>query len=145
MNNTFRKWATTGSPEPGEIREENGFGLIEILISIMLLGILAVSLLPILVQGLRLSASNATLGTATLLANDELEHVRTWEKCSELASGTVTTTDSRGVELTIDTVVGSCTVSAENPASVPVTVTVTRNDTGVIVTSTTTNLFISEP
>ncbi|GAA3731551.1 hypothetical protein GCM10022239_05190 [Leifsonia bigeumensis] len=145
MNKLYRQGASSRVTEPDSVRADGGFGLIEILISIMLLGILAVSLLPILVQGLRLAASNATLGTATLLANDELEHVRTWTSCSEVAPATVATTDSRGVDLTIDTAVGSCTVSAENPASVSVTVTVTRNDTGVVVTSTTTYLFISEP
>lgn len=129
--------------EPGPDRGEEGFGLIEILISIMLLAILAVSLLPILVQGLRQAASNATLATATQLANDELEHARTWTACSELASGSTSTTDARGVELTIATTVGACSTSPENPASVPVTVTVTREDTGVVITSTTTYLFIS--
>lgn len=124
-------------------RNDEGFGLIEILISVMLLAVLAVALLPILVQGLRQAASNATLATATQLANDELEHARTWTTCSELVSGSTSTTDARGVDLTIATVVGACAVSPENPASVPVTVTVTREDTGVVITSTTTYLFIS--
>ena len=111
----------------------------------MQLAILATALIPVLVQGLQLAASNATLATATQLANDELEHVRTWTACGDLSAATVSTTDARGVVLTIATTVGACSVTSENPESVPVTVTVTRGDTGVVVTSTTTNLFISEP
>ena len=126
-------------------RREEGIGLIEIIISMMLLAILATALIPVLVQGLQLAASNATLATATQLANDELEHVRTWTACGDLSAATVSTTDARGVVLTIATTVGACSVTSENPESVPVTVTVTRGDTGVVVTSTTTNLFISEP
>lgn len=130
---------------PGADPGEEGFGLIEILISMMLLAMLAVALVPILVQGLQQSASNATLATATQFANDELERVRTWTSCSELSAGSVSNTDARGVVLTIATAVGACSATPENPASVPVTVTVTREDTGVVVTDTTTYLFISEP
>lgn len=111
----------------------------------MLLAILAIALLPILAQGLRQAASNATLATATQLANDELEHARTWTTCGDLSAGSVSTTDARGVVLTIVTTVGACSATADNPESVPVTVTVTRGDTGDVVTDTTTYLFISEP
>lgn len=130
---------------PNLRRTEEGFGLIEIIVSIMLLLILAVSVMPILVQGLRQAASNSTLATATQLANDEIERLRTWKTCSEMAPASVNTTDARGVDLTIDTTVGACSVSPQNPTKVPVTVTVTRVDTGVVITSTTTYLFISEP
>ncbi len=137
--------AAAGSSESAPSRREEGIGLIEIIISMMLLAVLATALIPVLVQGLQQAASNATLATATQLANDELEHVRTWTACSDLTAATVSTTDARGVVLTIATTVGSCSVSPENPQSVPVTVTVTRGDTGIVVTATTTNLFISEP
>ena len=53
-------------------------------------------------------------------------------------------TDAREVVLSMSTTVGSCSPTPENPVSVPVTVTVTRQDTGVVVTSTTTYIFIAE-
>ena len=124
---------------------EEGVGLIEILISIMLLAILATALVPILVNGLRQASSNATLATATQLANNELERARSWKTCSALTPGSVNITDAREVVLAMSTTVGSCSPTPENPVSVPVTVTVTRQDTGVVVTSTTTYIFIAEP
>ncbi len=144
MNAIRRRLGARGS-ESATSRHEEGIGLIEIVISMMLLAILATALIPVLVQGLKEAASNATLATATQLANDELEHVRTWTACSDLSAGSVSTTDARGVVLTIDTAVEACSATAENPEAVPVTVTVTRGDTGKVVTSTTTYLFITEP
>ncbi len=146
MNALFRRRATRLSKrEPEPRRVDGGFGLIEIVISMMLLAILATALLPILVQGLKQAASNSTLASATQLANDELERLRTWTACSDLVADSFTTTDARGVILTTTTTVGACSATAENPESVPVTVSVTRGDTGVIVTNTTTYLFISGP
>lgn len=124
---------------------DEGFGLVEILVSMMLLAILAVALVPILIQGLQQAASNATLATATQLANNELERARSWKTCSALDPGSLTITDAREVDLSLTTTVGSCAPIPENPVSVPVHVTVTRLDTGVVVTSTTTYLFIAEP
>ncbi len=123
---------------------EDGVGIIEIVIALLLLAILAVSLVPVLLNGLKQATSNATLATATQLANDELERARSWVKCSELDPASLTVTDARGVQLTLTSTVGSCSPSPENPVSVPVQVTVTRLDTGVVVTSTTTYLFITE-
>lgn len=142
--NAIRKWRATRS-SPALSGPDEGFGLIEIIISMMLLAVLATALIPILAQGLQQAASNATLASATQLANDELERLRTWTACGDLVADNFTTTDARGVVLTIATTVGACSASAENPDSVPVTVSVTRGDTGVVVTNTTTYLFITEP
>lgn len=123
---------------------EVGIGLVEIVISMLLLALLATALVPVLLNGLRHASSSATLATATQLANDELERARSWTQCSDLDPDTYSITDARGVELTLTTTVGSCSPSPENPVSVPVTVDVTRMDTNVVVTSTTTYIFIAE-
>lgn len=123
---------------------DDGIGLIEIVISMLLLAILATALVPVLVQGLRQASSSATLATATQLANDELERARSWTSCSDLDPGDYSTTDARDVELTLSTTVGSCSPSPENPVSILVKVVVTRMDTNVVVTSTTTYIFIAE-
>ena len=142
--NTLRKRRTASSVAQDLTKSESGIGLIEIIISMLLLAMLATALVPVLVQGLKQASSSATLATATQLANDQLERARGWKRCSELAPGTSNTTDARGVVLAVVVTVGSCSPSAENPVSVPVTVQVTRQDTGVVVTSTTTYIFIAE-
>lgn len=125
-------------------KSDDGIGLVEIIVSMILLAVLATALVPVLLLGLRQASSSATLATATQLANDELERARSWTSCSELDPGSTSITDARAVVLTVSTTVGSCSPTPENPVSVPVTVVVTRMDTGVVVTSTTTYLFVAE-
>lgn len=144
MNASHRRLVARSS-ETGMSRGEEGVGLIEIVISMLLLAILAVALVPILVQGLKQSASNATLASATQLANEKIEQARAWKTCGDVVASTTSVTESRGVALTVDMTVGSCAPSAENPVSVPVTVVVTRGDTGGVVTTTKTLVFIAEP
>ena len=141
MNAIHRRLATRRA-EPDSTRGDEGFGLIEIVISMMLLAILATALIPVLVQGLQQAVSNATLASATQLANEKIEQARSWKTCTDVAASNTSVTEAHGVVLTIDTTVGSCAPSAENPVSVPVTVVVTRGDTGVIVTTTRTLVFI---
>jgi prepilin-type N-terminal cleavage/methylation domain len=145
VNAIGRRFATRPAKPDISRGHEEGFGLIEILISMMLLAILAVALIPILVQGLKQSASNATLASATQLANEKIEQARAWKTCGEAVASNSTVTDTRGVSLTITTTVGACAPSAENPVSVPVTVVVTRGDTGGVVTTTKTLAFIAGP
>ncbi|MGH1525679.1 type IV pilus modification PilV family protein [Leifsonia sp. L25] len=56
--------------------DEGGFGIAEVLVAMFLLAVIAVAIIPILVQGLRLSVQNATVATATQLANQQIEQVR---------------------------------------------------------------------
>ena len=121
---------------------EEGFGLIEIIISMFLLAMLAVMLAPVLIQGLKQSASNATLASATQLANEQSEQARAWKSCDDVVASIETVTDARAVELTIETTVGPCAPAAEDPVAVPVTVVVTRSDLGLVVTTTKTLVFI---
>ena len=137
-----------GQPAFG-VDRENGFGVIEIVISMFLLALLAAAFLPLLIQGLKQSAANATFVTATQLANDQIELVRSATKCSELGLPTTTTTttvvDPRNVTLSVVRTVGSlCAPIAENPVNVPVDVTVKRTDTGVVLATAHTLVFISE-
>lgn len=130
--------------------EDRGFSIIEIVVSMFILGLLAAAFLPLLIQGLKLSAANATLATATQLANDQIELARSATKCSELGLPITTTTTTivipRNVTLSIVRTVGSsCSPTNENPVTVPVGVTVTRTDTGGVLASARTLAFISEP
>lgn len=56
--------------------DERGFGVIEIVVSMFLLLIIAAAFLPLMIQGYKLSVLNATVATATQLANQQVERVR---------------------------------------------------------------------
>lgn len=55
---------------------QSGFGTIEIVIAMFLLGLIAVSFLPLLVQTLQVSRTNVSVAAATQLANSQIEKVR---------------------------------------------------------------------
>jgi type II secretory pathway pseudopilin PulG len=109
-------------------RDDEGFSLIEIVVSLFLLAALAICFLPILIQGLKQTANNATIATATQLANTELDAARSQTSCASITSGTTNTTDSRGVALAVTTLRGTCPTTF--PKTVSYRVTVTRIDTG---------------
>lgn len=130
--------------------QESGFGMIEIVISMFLLALLAIAFLPLLVQGVKHSSSNSTLAAATQLVNDEMELARSRTTCSSLTATSYSVPDPRGVTLQVArTVGGSCPAATVPPATatyprtVPVTVTVTRSDTGVVVSSASTLIFVA--
>ena len=124
---------------------EAGFGLIEIAVSMFLLGLLAVSLLPFLVQGVTQSAANGTLAAATQLLNKEMENARAQTTCTALTAATFSVVDPRGVTLQVArTVGGACPASASSyPITVPMAVTVVRTDTGVVLASAKTLIFVA--
>lgn len=125
--------------------DDVGFGLIEIIVAMMLLAIIAIAILPTLIQGLKLSSANATFAAATGIVNGQLEDARSSSSCAGVTPTNTTATDSRGVVLKIVRTVGTCPAALANyPASIPVTVTVTRADTGVII-SARTSVYVEGP
>jgi prepilin-type N-terminal cleavage/methylation domain-containing protein len=122
---------------------ESGFGLIEILVSMLLLALIAVAVLPTIVTGLRAAASNATLAAATGLVNQQMEDARSQSTCGSLAAPDFTVPDSRGGALTVSRIVGPC--SAPYPRPVQVTVKVVRDGSGASVSSASTLVFIDGP
>jgi len=116
--------------QPASPREgEAGLGLIEIVIAMFLFLLLAVAFLPLLVNGLRSSASNSTLATATQLVEQQLQKARAvGATCAAVQSFTSTVpapvTDPRGVVLYPQvTPVASCPASYPGTVSVSVKVT----------------------
>lgn len=57
-------------------KNDSGFGLVEVLVSMGLLLIVALSLLPVYVTALRLSASNVSMTTSTQLISQEMDVAR---------------------------------------------------------------------
>lgn len=108
-----------------------GLGLVEILVSMMILAILAIAVLPVLVQGLRTSSRNATLATASQFAGQELDLVRTFSSdCATVSTfddvPSRVATDARGVSLEIRRSVGACPAATDYPGVVRVSAEITR-------------------
>lgn len=55
---------------------EDGFGVIEVVISLFLLSILSISFIPLLINSVKNTATNTTIATATQIVNQEIEGAR---------------------------------------------------------------------
>lgn len=70
---TIRSW-TGDLPDVGN--SDQGFGIIEVVVSIFLLALLAVSFMPLLVNTWKTTAMNTTIATATQIVNQQIEGAR---------------------------------------------------------------------
>lgn len=123
-------------------RSDHGFGLVEITISMAMLAALAVMFLPVLIQGLKQAAANATLATATQLVNEQIRLAQNASPyCSDVANlaGVASATDPRDIPLQTTTTVGACPGGV---GTVDVTVAVVRTDTGQTLTSAQTLVLV---
>lgn len=91
-------------------RADDGFSIVEILIAVFLLAIVAVALLPALWQGLRYSAQQSTVATATRELNALVEEARETPTCPSLSAIALAqnVTDGANRVITTSGVVGSC-------------------------------------
>ena len=127
---------------------DDGIGLIEIVIAMMLLALLAISFLPVLIQGLQAAAVNATRATAGQLVQQQIENARAQNgDCSLIADlGAVAASavvDPRNVTLTTTRVAGTC--PATYPGTVAFEVTVKRQDTNAVMASAKTLIYVDKP
>lgn len=132
---------------PGD--RDAGLGLVEILVSMLILALLAIAVLPVLMQGMKTSSNTATLATAGQLAAQELEVARTLSAdCATLSAfddaPAHTALDARGVSLLISRSVGACPAAADYPGVVRVTVQVAKVDAPSAVLATATTLVLLE-
>ncbi|MCI2957791.1 hypothetical protein MN032_08815 [Agromyces atrinae] len=108
-------------------RGEDGFGVIEIVVAMFLIGLLAIFVLPLVMLAMQTSAKSASIGTATDIVNAELTEIRAAAtSCSTLApfrtSAPAAVTDDRGVGYQAVRTIGAC--PATYPGSVTITVSV---------------------
>lgn len=91
-----------------------GFSIVEVIIAMFLLAIIAVALLPALVNGIRYSSQQSAVATATRQLNSLVEQARQTPSCGALSSAaaTKTFTDGAGRTLTSSGVVGTCASKA---------------------------------
>jgi len=126
------------------ISNDRGFGVIEVVVAMFLLALIAVAIVPILVQGLRLSVQNAVLATSNQLANQQIEQVRGLSACSALTP-TTTTTTTQGVSLKAIRTIGTACPATGYPVTIKVSVTVSRTDSNAVVTNASTLVFVTGP
>ena len=130
---------------------DQGFGIIEVVLSMFLLGLLSVSFIPLLINSIRNSGANTTIATATQIVNQQIEGVRavrsaaaTAPSCSDITRFLQVTLapviDPRGVTLIPQWDPTSCPTSY--PGVVRARVTVTRSGNASPVASAVTLIFV---
>lgn len=123
----------------GHHRDDDGFGLVEIIVALTLLGILLASAAPLLVGSLKLAAQASVQSTATELANAQLERARaaatTCPNFKTFLSTAITptaTTDARGVTYTVSQTPGTAvTCPASGTSLLTYQVSITTSDPGI--------------
>jgi type II secretory pathway pseudopilin PulG len=148
--------SSTSLPSSDGPVDDEGFGLVEVVVSIFLLAVLAMGLLPGIVNGLKQSAGNITITAATQMVDEQIDlAVSSGSTCStirDLASSK-STTDSRGVSLSRTTATAvsaspatACPVAATAyPTTVLVSVSVTRAGSATAVASASTLVYVDAP
>jgi type II secretory pathway pseudopilin PulG len=124
----------------GDARDERGFALIEIAISLFLLALLAASFVPVLVNTLKFTARNTTIATATQVVNQQIEAARAVRSSTSTAPSCQDITqfvqvvpapvvDPRGVTLQPQWDAATCPLIYPGVVRVRVSVTQTGNAT----------------
>ncbi|NLP85898.1 prepilin-type N-terminal cleavage/methylation domain-containing protein [Microbacterium sp. CFH 90308] len=101
-------------------RDDQGFSLVEVIIAMFLLAVVALAILPALVQGVRLSSEQSATATATRALNALVERARDNPTCANVeavadpqtvvdgarrdirTSGTVEGCPARGTTVTLE-------------------------------------------
>ena len=133
------------------LADGSGFGIIEVVISMFLLGLLSISFIPLLINSVKNSGTNTTIATATQLVNQQIEGARavrsataTAPSCSDITKFLQVTLapvlDPRGVTLIPQWDVTSCPTTY--PGVVRARVTVTRSGNATPVASAVTLIFV---
>lgn len=138
------------------LRGDNGLGLTEVVIAMLLLLIVMLAMLSLLITAMRTVASNTTRATAAEAVQARLEQARTAAVSGDCAvvAGVVTPseviTDGRGVPITIAGTVANCDQSSvADPHDLPqlarITVTATTSNaafTSPTLATTATDVFV---
>jgi prepilin-type N-terminal cleavage/methylation domain-containing protein len=131
--------------------DETGFSLIEIVVSMFILALLAIALIPLLIQGIKTSAQSAAVASATQLVNSQLDLVRAQPSTCSGVSGAPSPSVGapsayRGVPLQLTVTAGACptpTPTATTPTTLTYSVKVVRLDTGKTLAQASTLIFVN--
>lgn len=132
---------------------EDGFGLIEIVISMFLLGLLAISFLPLLVTSMKTTVRNSTIATATQLVSQQMEQARSaGDTCAALTAygnpspALAAIPDARGNSFQPARTVETCpTLATAYPRTARVTVSVSVVGSTVPAQTATTLVYLRAP
>lgn len=142
----------TPSPRSNTSTLEDGFGIIEVVISLFLLSLISVSFIPLLVSSIKSTGTNTTIATATQIANQQIEGARavrsptsTTPSCLDITNFLSVTlasvTDPRGVTLLPKWDPTSCPSSY--PGVVRARISVTRSGASNTLAQATTLIFVA--
>ncbi|WP_349898774.1 type IV pilus modification PilV family protein [Parafrigoribacterium soli] len=137
------------TPRPSST--DAGFSLIEIVVSMFILALLAMALIPLLIQGMKASAASAAVASATQLVNSQLDMARSQAStCSGLQGAPSVAVGApstyRGVPLQLNVTPVVCPTpapTATNPSTVSYTVKVVRSDTGQTLATASTLIYVN--
>jgi type II secretory pathway pseudopilin PulG len=126
--------------------DEAGMGMVEIVVSMFLLAIVAMSFLPVLIQGMRGTVTNATAATAGQLVSQQIDAARALPaNCASLSAfddiAVPSTTDARGTVFYSHRQVGAC--PATYPGVVAVRVWITEGASTTVTTEAKTLVYVS--
>jgi len=132
-------------------RSDDGFGMIEVVISLFLLSVLAISFIPVLISSWKVTGRNTTIATATQIVNQELEGARavrsataTTPSCADITQFLQVTlapvVDPRGVKLQPQWAASTCPVTY--PGVVRVEVSVNQAGQTTPIASAVTLIFV---
>lgn len=136
----------------GVAASEDGFGVIEVVISMFLISLLSVSFIPLLVNSIKSTGKNTTIATATQIVNQEIEGARavrsptsTTPSCLDVTNflnvTVASVTDPRGVTLLPKWDATTC--PASYPGVVRARVSVTRSGSTTIVAQAVTLIYVA--
>ena len=134
----------------GRVRAETpdrGFGIIEIVISMFLLGLLAIAFLPLLVTSMKTTVFNSSVATATQLVDQQMDLARAEDPtCTDISAWGIeileaSDPDTRKVSYHPARTVGPCPTTY--PGTVSVTVSVSVVDSTFAPVTATTLIFLT--
>lgn len=136
----------------GVAAAEDGFGVIEVVISMFLISLLSISFIPLLINSIKSTGKNTTIATATQIVNQEIEGARavrsptsTTPSCSDVTNflnvTVASVTDPRGVTLLPKWDATTC--PASYPGVVRARVSVTRSGSTTIVAQAVTLIYVA--
>lgn len=126
---------------------DDGFGMIEIIVSMAILVIMAVTVLPLFSNAVTTSANNSTRSTGIDLARSTIDSARRYSSCTGVSSlaGNSHSADQRGIQLQLLVTVGTCPtgVSVDAPGVITLHVQVKRTDTSEVLATADTLVLVT--
>jgi Tfp pilus assembly protein PilV len=146
---TLRRWSGSRSSMH---KLEDGFGMVEVVISLFLLSMLSVSFIPLLINSIKSTGKNTTIATATQIVNQQIEGARavrsptsTMPSCLDVTNFLNVTiasiTDPRGVKLLPKWDPTTC--PSTYPGVVRARISVTRSESTIIMAQAVTLIYVA--